>query len=299
MVRGTVAEQDRTVNRAIELGINYFDTAPSYGDGASETNLGRALRRTQAEIVVGTKFRIEPQDKKRIKVAIASSLEASLRRLGRETVDILYLHNPIDVTGTDSLDPDLVLGEVAPAVERLREQGKIRFSGITAIGETQALHRIVTAATFDAAQIVHNLLNPSAAIEVPARFPAQNFSGLLQSAQAADMGAIGITVLACGALSGTEVRHPLALRPDPIASEPDYDADITRARQLQALVREGYAGSLLEAALRFAISSSAMTTVLVGCSSVDHLEAAATTIAKGPLPTATLSRLQTLWRDFA
>jgi aryl-alcohol dehydrogenase-like predicted oxidoreductase len=299
MVRGTTAEQDRAVTRAIELGINYFDTAPSYGDGASEINLGRAIRRMQAEIVIGTKFRIEPENKSRINVAIASSLEASLRRLGRDMVDILYLHNAIDATATDALHPDFVLCEVAPAVEKLRQQGKIRFSGITAIGQTEALHRIVTSGVFDAAQIVHNLLNPSAAVEIPPGFPAQNFSGLLQAARAADMGAIGITILACGALSGTEARHPLASKPDPIASGPDYTTDMIRARRLQPLVREGYAGSLLEAALRFAISNSAMTTALIGYSSVDHLEAAAAAIAKGPLPTPALNRVQTLWQILA
>jgi aryl-alcohol dehydrogenase-like predicted oxidoreductase len=214
-------------------------------------------------------------------------------------VDILYLHNAIDATATDALHPDFVLCEVAPAVEKLRQQGKIRFSGITAIGQTEALHRIVTSGVFDAAQIVHNLLNPSAAVEIPPGFPAQNFSGLLQAARAADMGAIGITILACGALSGTEARHPLASKPDPIASGPDYTTDMIRARRLQPLVREGYAGSLLEAALRFAISNSAMTTALIGYSSVDHLEAAAAAIAKGPLPTPALNRVQTLWQILA
>jgi aryl-alcohol dehydrogenase-like predicted oxidoreductase len=299
MVRGTAAEQDRAVTRAIELGINYFDTAPSYGDGASEANLGRVLRRTHPEIIIGTKLLIKPEDKKRINVAIASSLEGSLRRLGRETVDILYLHNAIGATGVDALPPDFLLYEVVPAVENLRRQGKIRFSGITAIGDTEALHRIVTASAFDAAQIVYNLLNPSAGVNIPPAFAAQNFSGLLQSARAADMGAVGITVLACGALTGTDARHPLASKPDPMASGPDYSTDLFRARRLQPLVSEGHTGTLLEAALRFSISNSAMTTVLVGYSSLDQLEAAAAAIAKGPLPTGTLNRLRILWQDLA
>ena len=62
---------------------------------------------------------------------------------------------------------------------------------------------------------------------------------------------------------------------DPIASGPDYVADVRHASRLEALVREGHAQSLIEAALRFAIANDAMSTVLVGYSSIDHLEYAA------------------------
>ena len=93
MVRGDARDQERAVARALELGITYFDTAPSYGDGASETNLGRVLRRLRPELVLGTKFHVEPDAP--VADSIAASLEASLRRLGREQVDLLQLHNPI------------------------------------------------------------------------------------------------------------------------------------------------------------------------------------------------------------
>jgi aryl-alcohol dehydrogenase-like predicted oxidoreductase len=86
---------------------------------------------------------------------------------------------------------------------------------------------------------------------------------------------------------------------DPIASGPDYRADVRRAGPLEALVREGHAGSLIEAALRFAITSDAVATVLVGYSSLDQLEYAASCVTKGPLPRAALDRLATLWQTFA
>src|SRR6185312_11065909 len=68
MVRGEPADQRRAVARAIELGINYFDTAPQYGDGASERNLGRVLHEltTTADILVGTKIRVQRGDYDRL-----------------------------------------------------------------------------------------------------------------------------------------------------------------------------------------------------------------------------------------
>src|SRR5262250_1812986 len=78
MVRGSPAEQERAVARAVELGVNYFDTAPLYGDGESEKNLGRALRALRPNVVVGTKFRLAPSERGRIAAAVKASLEASL-----------------------------------------------------------------------------------------------------------------------------------------------------------------------------------------------------------------------------
>ena len=111
------------------------------------------------------------------------------------------------------------------------------------------------------------------------------------------MGVIGIRVLAAGALSGVETRHPVAVPAvDPIASGPDYRADVRSAGRLEALVREGHAGSLIEAALRFAIASDGVSTVLVGYSSLEHLEYAAACVNKGPLPAAAFGRLPALWQ---
>jgi aryl-alcohol dehydrogenase-like predicted oxidoreductase len=301
MVRGTPADQERAVARALDLGINYFDTAPLYGDGQSEQNLGRVLKVLRPDVVVGTKFRIQPAERGRIADALAASLEASLRRLGLDRVDLLQLHNPISSDGAGpTLDPSIVLEQVVPALERLRGQGKIRFFGITALGEAPALHRVIDARAIDTAQVCYNLLNPSAGVALPPGFPAQDFARVLDRARQASVGVIGIRVLAAGALSGVESRHPVAVPSvDPIASGPDYRADVRRATQLEALVKEGHAASLVEAALRFAIAKDAMSTVLVGYSSLDHLEFAAACVNKGPLSAAALDRLAALWKTIA
>ena len=301
MVRGAPRDQERAVARALELGINYFDTAPAYGDGASEEALGRVLRKLRPEIFLGTKFTVLPADRDRLGAAITASLEQSLRRLGRAQVDLLQLHNRISREGDDRpLDASTVIEEVAPALDRLRGQGKIRFCGITALGDTPSLRQVIEARAFDTAQICLSLLNPSAIAALPRGFPAQDFERLASRARAAGMGTIGIRILAGGALSGSETRHPVgAASVAPIASGPDYRTDAARARLFEALVRSGHAASLIEAALRFVISNDAMTTVLVGTSTIDQLETAAAAINKGPLPKAALDQLAALWRTLA
>jgi aryl-alcohol dehydrogenase-like predicted oxidoreductase len=298
MVRGTPAERERAVARAMELGINYFDTAPSYGDGQSERHLGQALRALKADVLVGTKFRLEPDDLKDVRGAVARSLEASLSRMGRERVDLLQLHNPVG--GSRGLEPRRVIDEVIPALEALRQQGKLRVRGMTAIGDTAALHQVIDSGAVDSAQVCYNLLNPSAGTEVPAGFPAQDFGRLLARTSARRMGVIVIRVLAAGALSGVATRHPIAVPTvAPIATGPDYDADVERAQRLSALVKAGHAANLVEASLRFAIGHPAVSTVLLGYSSQDHLELAASAVEKGPLPAAAVEQLSTLWRDLA
>jgi aryl-alcohol dehydrogenase-like predicted oxidoreductase len=301
IIRGTPAERERAVARAMELGVNYFDTAPSYGDGESERNLGRVLKALKARVQVGTKFRLDPHDLHDIPGAVARSLDQSLKRLAMERVDLFQLHNRIEsARGTGALSLGDVLNEVVPAVQKLRQQGKVGFCGITALGETRALHQAIDSGTIDTAQVCYNLLNPSAGFAVPSGFPAQDFGGLLNRTRARRMGVIVIRVLAAGALSGVEARHPVAVPSvDPIATAPDYRTDVTRAQRLGALVREGHVENLIEASIRLAVSSDAVSTVLVGYSSLEHLEAAAAAVNRGPLPPAALQRLGALWSELA
>ncbi|MBI2161293.1 MAG: aldo/keto reductase [Candidatus Rokubacteria bacterium] len=301
LIRGAPADRERAVARALELGINYFDTAPLYGDGQSEQNLGQALRALEADVYVGTKVRLPAASLAEIPAAIARSLEASLRRLGMDRVDLLQLHNPITVerrAGTVSVKD--VLDAIVPALGRLVEQGKTRFYGITALGDTAALLPVIDAGVLDTAQVCYNLLEPSAGHEVEAGFPAQDFGRLLVHCRERRAGVIVIRVLAAGALSGADTRHPIAAPAvDPIASGPDYATDVRRARMLGALVEEGHVESLVEASLRFALASDAVSTVLLGYSSLEQLEYAAACVAKGPLPARALARLPALWDRLA
>lgn len=302
MVRGDAADQERTIARALAAGVNYFDTAVQYGDGESERNLGRILKKLKpTEAIVGTKVRLQPGDVGNIAGAIQASLDASLSRLQLDRVDIFHLHNPITQDGGGpALSVRQVLDEVAPAFEQLKEQGKIRFPGITALGDTAALHQVIGARAFDSAQVVYNMLNPSAAETLPQNYPAQDYARLFEATQAAGTGVVGIRVLAGGALSGSAERHPIAgAAPEPIGSALSYDGDVDRAQRLMPLVREGFASSLTEAATRYAFSHPAIGTILVGMATPQQFDDALAAVENGPLSQAALARLAELRQAFA
>ncbi|MEO8009177.1 MAG: aldo/keto reductase [Betaproteobacteria bacterium] len=129
MVKGTAADQERAVARAMEFGINYFDTAPMYGNGESERNLGRVLKALKRpKVYVGTKVFVQATGD--IERHIADSMEASLQRLGLDGVDLYQLHNPIsDATGDGTLDPKAVREHVLPAFARCASRARRVFSG--------------------------------------------------------------------------------------------------------------------------------------------------------------------------
>jgi aryl-alcohol dehydrogenase-like predicted oxidoreductase len=301
MVRGSHADQERAIGRALDAGVNYFDTAVLYGNGESERNLGRILARLKpGDAIVGTKVRLPPEPGP-IAQEVARSLNGSLKRLGMEQVGIFHLHNPITPAGgAGTLTPRQVLDEVVPAFEALRKQGKVRFLGITAIGDTAAVNEVIDARVFDSAQVTYNMLNPSAASALPANYPAQDYGLMFDHTKAAGVGVVGIRVLAGGALSGSAERHPIASPPpEPIGSAMTYQGDITRAQRLVPLVKEGFVGSLTEAATRFCISHPAMGTILVGVATPQQFEDALAAVEKGPLPQAALDRLAALQQEFA
>ena len=300
MIRGEHADQVKAVARAIELGINYFDTASSYGDGVSETNLGRVLKELSPDVYVGTKFRVTTHEPGRIRGNVIASVEESLTRMQREQVDLIQMHNHVASVAEGGLvSPEETLGEVVDALRELRAQGKVRFWGMTAVGETAALHRIIDSGTLNTIQSVYNLVNPSAGTAVPAGFDMPDYGNQIERAAANGTGVLVIRVLAAGALSGEPTRHPVAVPTvAPIGSGRDYDQDRSRGEGFRFLVAEGYASNLAEASLRFALSNPDVSSVLVGYSSLEHLEQSVVYAAKGPLPAEALDRLPEVWAGF-
>lgn len=300
MTKGEPADQERAFAMALERGINIFDTAPLYGNGASETNVGRILAKLKPDIVLGTKVRILAADREDIAGKVARSIDESLSRLGRDHVDVLQLHNVLFADGHgDGLSADLVLTEVLPALQRVQRAGKTRFIGITALGETSEIDRVLASGAFDTGQICYNVLNPTAGAAMPAGYPAQDYDRLMTRAAQAGTGTIGIRVLAGGALSGTTERHPLGMPVvPPIGSGADYARDVARALRFQPMIAEGHVGSLPELALRFAISQPALSTTQIGLATLEQLETAIAAVEKGPLPAASLKRVGEIQASF-
>src|SRR5437764_10799796 len=122
-------ESIATIHRALDLGINFLDTADMYGIGENEKLVGQAIRDRRQKAFLCTKFAVmrDPQTRGIVGVSgkpeyVRSACEASLQRLGVETIDLYYQHR---------VDPRVPIEETVGAMSRLVEAGKVRFLGLS------------------------------------------------------------------------------------------------------------------------------------------------------------------------
>jgi aryl-alcohol dehydrogenase-like predicted oxidoreductase len=296
MVGGDPTEQRQAVTRALDAGITYFDTAASYGDGRSEEHLGRVMRDLGAwsKVVVGTKFRLRAEDLAHPAEAVRASLEASLKRLGRDNVDVLHLHNPIALAPSGEsglIDMGTAVQEVAQALRQVVADGLVGHAGFTGLGDTAALREVVLAETFETMQTYFNVLNPSAGY-TGHNGDQQDFEGLIDTAALAGVGVIVIRVLAAGAAAAVAGRATNAGDPGGnLVSGGSYASDLERAELFAGLAREFGLDGPVELAIRFGLSKPGVSTVLVGYSSLAHLEDAIRFAERGGLSADAVERV--------
>jgi L-galactose dehydrogenase/L-glyceraldehyde 3-phosphate reductase len=304
MTRGEPADQIRAVARAMDAGITYFDTAPGYGQGRSEENVGRVPGELNAwgKVVVGTKVRFKDVDLADPVAWVRQSVEASLRRLNHHSVDLLQLHNPVcnGATGSSPTGDDVpvakVLAGVAEGMHQVQKAGLVGHLGYTGLGDAEALHTIARDGRFTAVQAYFNALNPSA-VYAHARGASQDFAGVIDTCSVSGVGVLAFRVLASGALIAGPARHPIAGVPDaPLDAGPTYEANTERARGLLPIVADLGLESPLELGLRFAQSKAGVSSVLVGFSDVDQLEDAVRWAGRGVLPASAVERIVALAR---
>jgi aryl-alcohol dehydrogenase-like predicted oxidoreductase len=178
-VNGTRADQLEATRKALELGINHFDTAPIYGFGCSEVNLGAVLQELRADVVVTSKINIPYQYLATDSIAsrINQSVRESLTRLRRDRIDILLVHNATHFARSQAarsilgdILPDLSLndllgpGGVWETVEQLRVEGLVRYFGVSGQDNNPAaIKALIGAGRINVFNQPYNLLNPSAA----------------------------------------------------------------------------------------------------------------------------------------
>lgn len=282
------------VRRAIAAGVNFIDTAPSYGDGKSEEALGWIPPQVTPAPTLATKLRLAPEDMRDIRGAARRELEASLRRLRRDRVDLYQLHNKLMAAqgepGTIGVEQVLGTGGVADALDDLRSEGLIGHVGLTAVGEAPVLREVIGSDRFDTAQVYYNLLHPSAARPLPEGWPAPDQSGLLEACKAQDVGVLNIRVFAAGVIA-TDIRHG---RERPLAPGTSLSMD---ERQAQAVFRAlgDRWGTRGQTAIRFALANPDIHGVIVGMAEPAHLEEALAGTAMGPLPQDALERLESVY----
>jgi aryl-alcohol dehydrogenase-like predicted oxidoreductase len=295
MTAGDPSRQRAVVARALEAGINWFDTAAGYGAGESELALGRAIRELDAasRVHVATKVRLGDADLGDIPAAVRRSLAGSLERLGLARVTLLQLHNSITAgRGNEptSITPDDVLGPrgVLAAFEELRRDGLALHLGLTALGQPVALRTVLESGSFATIQIPFNLLNRSAGVVVSGRFPEANYGNLIDDCRRREIGVFAIRVFAGGALVGLPPSaHTRQTKFFPLDL---YQRDLQRAARL----RESLSGrtELADAAVRFVLGQAGVSSALIGFSEPSQVDAAVRAMEQGPLPGDLLDILQ-------
>jgi D-threo-aldose 1-dehydrogenase len=300
LIRGSEQEREAVLDRALQAGIDWIDTAALYGNGVSETVIGGWLRSVAKEKRprISTKFNIDTTAGD-FAGQIERSVTASLQRLGLPSVPLLILHSRVvemankerdkrSLTVQEVLEPD----GIADIMDKLRAQGLCDWIGLTGLGDPAPLHQVIDSSRFDAVQIYYNLLNPTAMASAGPGWNSTDFDGLLHRCAAQDMGVMGIRILAAGHLASSE-RHG---REVAITANAEDAAEEARAKAALDVLGPQH-GTGAQAALRFGLACPLLSTIVVGIGEPGHLEEALTAADKGPLPASALQALDDMRRQ--
>ena len=254
------ADAARTLNCALDLGINLIDTARAYGE--SEAIIGRALKSRRNEYILATKIgslNWEGYTGVELREQVEASITESLRTLQTDIIDLLYIHNAT---------PELIqCGEIVEIMQRAQEAGYTRFIGTTTYGEDAPL-AVLKDGRFDCVQVAYNLLD------------RQFEERVLPLAKANDIGVVIRSVLLKGALTYRYAHLPEELR------------------ELRTVVEgvnslcSAQDSSLPELAYRFVLAHPAVSTALVGTGRVHELEAIVSFAGCDALPSELLSDIR-------
>ena len=269
-------ESKAAVHKALELGINYFDTAPAYAN--SEEVLGQIIRGIKTPIALSTKLGgrpkpFEPQNAKQL----LESVKESCRLLDREVIDILFVHEadrPLQYAWWS--DPEAVYGPVIDVLDKLKKDGVIRYTGLGGTTTTEMAH-LIRSDRFD---VVLTAFNYSALFR-------EAKHEVLPDAKARNMGIVLGSVLQQGGLGR---RYDDVVRAKP--------AWLSKVRQQQFLefyrFLDEVGMSVVELCLRFAIANPDAHTVLIGPKTAQQVADSVAAVEKGALPADVLKRLDTI-----
>jgi len=264
------------VRQAIELGVNFLDTAEAYG---TEVVVGKAITGfVRDRLVISTKKTLPPGDHPDPETAVQRGLEQSLLRLGTDYIDVYHLH------GVEPKDYVFAVERLLPVMQKLRTQGKIRFIGVSEgfvpDPSHQMLERSLKEDRWDVVMVGFSMLNPSARKTV-LPLTRKNHVGVLNmfAVRRALSQPERLRAL-CGELIHKGWVAPAEFNPD---------------APLDFVLKAGGASSLPEAAYRFCRHEPGVDVVLTGTGNPDHLKANVEAILKPRLPEAVSYRLAELF----
>jgi len=270
------------VRKAIDQGVNMIDTASVYG---TEGAVGEGVAGRRDQVVISTKARCTREGAPFDSLEFASaedlrkSVEQSLKNLGTDYIDILHMH------GVRPNQYDHCLNDLVPELQRLQEQGKIRYLGITeGFGfdlEHETMKRSIADGVWDVLMLGFNFVNQSNAREV------------LPAAQEKNLGVMAMYAVR-GALARQETLNKLV---HDLIEKREIPTDVANdVGDLSALlIRGSVAGTLTEAAYRFCRHTPGISVVMTGTGKFQHLEQNIASIKGGPLPPEVLEKLQTMF----
>ena len=289
----TDEEIGETIALAMSEGINFYDVAPSYGAGAAERNLGRALLEAKEhrgeQMLVATKVSLSEDDLADIPSAVERGIHESLERLRRERIDVFQLHNTI-TPERGHYRRSIDVSDAMLAVEtlhRLEQDDLTRFVGITGMGDANSVSEVLRAGDLDTVQCYYNLLNDSNARPLPEGSSLHDHGQLLPLAAELGIGVIGIRNLAAGALSEAVDRD---VDPDSLVAH-----NFRRADSLRFLESDGVPLSRWSA--RFALQQPAISTVVPGVKNCEELADQIAAVDLPDLPPDDAQRLEELRAD--
>ena len=298
-VGGLLINQDdetkrKAIRRAMDAGINWIDTAPSYGQGKSEESLGWLLKEIDNDPFISTKVAIDTRNLEDISGQIEKSIEESLTRLKRDSVTLLQLHNQI---GAETKGRMIATSEVLRKngvldhLQRMKDQGFTKHVGITALGETPGIMEVIERGRIASAQVYYNLLNSSAGMKLLPTWEAYDFSGILDACEESGVAAMGIRVFSAGVIATDERTG----RERPLMIGDTVESETAKAMAVFNEIGTDY-GTHAQTAIRFALAQKKLSCVIFGLAELDHLELAIFAQNLGPLPPEGLEKLKTIYK---
>ncbi len=287
------ATKREAIRRAFAGGINWVDTAAAYGNGKSEQSLGWLLPEAGATPYLSTKFQLDVEHLEDIPAQIEERLMASLARLQRSSVDLLQLHNRIGTKpGGRVMTVEQILGKngVADGLDRLRDKGLIRHSGITALGEAASVCEVIRSKRFDSAQVYYNLLNPSAGRSMPKAWTGQNLAGIIEACRSHGVAVMAIRIFAAGIIATDERTG----RESMLTADTSIAEEQRKAKAVFDAIGAEH-GTRAQVALRFVLSNPQVSCAVIGSAELQHVDEALQAGAMGPLPPQVLAALDALY----